>query len=410
MSVTELPRDLQPLAGRIVDADTHEMIPAQQWLDVFGKKLQPMFDYYMALNETIEQNPNNPNVPDWAGDVRPIDREVLTLKGSRAPGASDASRRVAVMDRMGVSRQLIFSTAIGLLAVPLYASRTKDGFMAMIQGDRRGTAKEWFDRYNDWVLDTVKVSSRLRPAGLLFGDTPEETIARARRLIDGGVRAVMWVSVHDRPGGRSPAHPDVDPLWALLAEANCAFTLHIEPEGRPVRERPWQDAPAFDAYKMFGELHQDPSWMVALHKPYEQWLTIMIMGGVFDRHPNLRMGVVECGSSWVGPLMKRMDMWYGVMTGLERQNGVARDYERELKLKPSEYFIRNIRVTPYHFEDIAFDIEQYGVGKVICFSTDYPHLEGGQDAFSLFHNRIKHMGPQVVEDFFVNNGALLMPD
>jgi predicted TIM-barrel fold metal-dependent hydrolase len=409
-AVSTLPGKLQMLAGRIVDIDTHEMIPAQEWVNIFGKKLQPMVDYYLNLEETVEQNPNSPNVPDWAGDTRAIDAEVLNLKGSRAPGAADPKRRVAVMNQMGVSRQLIYSTGIGLLAVPLYASRTQDGFMSMVQGDRRGTAKDWFNRYNDWIVDSVKISNRLRPVALLFGDTPEEVIERARKLIKGGVRAVSWVSVHDRPGGRSPAHPDLDPLWAMLAEANCAFTLHIEPDGRPLREKPWQDAPAFEGFRSFGEVHQDPSHLSTLHVPYELWLTIMVLGGVLDRHPTLRVGVIECGSGWVGPLMQRLDLWYKVAAAFNRVDGVAMEREHALKLKPSDYFKRNIRVTPFHFEDITFDLENFDVKKVICFSSDYPHVEGGKDAFSIFYKRVEKFGSEVIEDFFVNNGALLMPE
>lgn len=397
------------LAGRIIDTDTHEMIPAQEWANIFGKSVQPMADYHLALQETEEHNPNSPNVPNYPGDVVEIDTDIVNLKGSRAPGATDPKRRLEVMDQMGVSKQLMFPTGIGLMAIPLYVSRTQDGFMSAVQGDRRTIAKSWFDRYNDWIAETTKISGRLRSVGLLYGDTPEEVIDRAKDLIKRGVRAVSWVSVHDRPGQRSPAHPDLDPLWALLAEANCAFTLHIEPDGRPLREKPWQDAPAFDGFRSLGELHNDPSHLSTFHVPYERWLTIMVLGGVFDRHPKLRVGVIECGSEWLGPLMRRLDTWYALATHIGRFDTYI-DTSRLLKLSPSDYFKRNIRVTPYHFDDIAFEIKTYDVAGVICFSSDYPHVEGGKDAFKIFYRRLEEFGPGIIEDFFVNNGALLLPD
>ncbi len=43
--------------------------------------------------------------------------------------------------------------------------------------------------------------------------------------LEGGVKAVL---VHSHAvGGRAPSHPDVDPLWARLAEADVPFVLHI---------------------------------------------------------------------------------------------------------------------------------------------------------------------------------------
>jgi hypothetical protein len=67
---------------------------------------------------------------------------------------------------------------------------------------------------------------RLRPTALLNLTTIEGAIAEAERVVAGGARAV-FIQDGVAPGGYAPAAPEVDRLWALLAEAGVPATLHI---------------------------------------------------------------------------------------------------------------------------------------------------------------------------------------
>jgi hypothetical protein len=80
--------------------------------------------------------------------------------------------------------------------------------------------------------------------------------------------------------------------------------------------------------------------------------------------------------------------------------------------KPSEYIRRNVRVTPFDFEPVGEYIAKHGLEEVYCFSTDYPHIEGGKDPMgNLCRSLNEHgHGPSVFEKFFVTNGAWLLPD
>jgi hypothetical protein len=55
-------------------------------------------------------------------------------------------------------------------------------------------------------------------------------------------------------------------------------------------------------------------------------------------------------------------------------------------------------------------IETYGLEDVICYASDYPHLEGGKDPMGRFSNRLAHLGSDVTEKFFVHNGKWILPD
>jgi predicted TIM-barrel fold metal-dependent hydrolase len=82
-----------------------------------------------------------------------------------------------------------------------------------------------------------------------------------------------------------------------------------------------------------------------------------------------------------------------------------------LSMRPSEYLNRNVRVTAYSFEPIDRYFERFPeLADVYCFSTDYPHTEGGKDSKRVVHAKIARLGDDVVEKYFVTNGQWLLPD
>src|SRR5690242_3868009 len=100
-----LPRQVAPYAGRIVDADSHEMLPAQIWVEAFGEVARPIADMIMSMPIN---NKNSANVPGYKGDIDPVTPETLwTTKGPGSPGSVDMDRRIAIMDMMGVKSQLL---------------------------------------------------------------------------------------------------------------------------------------------------------------------------------------------------------------------------------------------------------------------------------------------------------------
>lgn len=143
--------------------------------------------------------------------------------------------------------------------------------------------------------------------------------------------------------------------------------------------------------------------MATVHLPVSTYLTAMVLGGVFERHPDLRFGAIEVGAGWLGPLADNLDMWAGT---------VHRDRLRPfLSMPPSAYLARNVRVTPYNdIEPIELYLERYPhLASCYCYATDYPHIEGGKDSLARATARIAHLGHDVVEQFITTNGELLLP-
>lgn len=404
IAMFQMPSTIAPHVGRMTDVDSHEMLPAELWTDVFGSIAQPLAQRFIDGRDPAD--PGYWSIPGCVADSAPLDPGgVFEHKGPTAPGAIDPARRVGVLDAMGVRRQLMFPTSVAHCAAFIHTYPEGVGMFDGLVSDRRGFARALFRAFNDWAADQTKVNDRIRPVFVLYGDTPDEMFAIAERSIAAGARAVVMLSGVP-PAGMSPAHPAFDPLYALLAERDVALTVHIGGEGGFIADRAWREAPAFEGFRVSGEFTGDPWSRASLHLPAQNMTMTLILGGVFDRHPSLRFGVIELGAHWLGPLAEMLDLWADNSSGLSRQ----RVDPSQLDRRPSDYLRSNVRVTPFVFEPVDVYLDRYDLAEVLCFSTDYPHVEGGRDPIGLFEARLARHGAAAIAKFFVTNGEWLLPD
>jgi len=393
---------LDQVRGRINDVDSHEMIPTPLWRAQFGEQSALFATMLRATGRQMDL------VTDLTEDSADLDeRTIWYTKGPRAPGAIDLDRRRAMMDVTGVANQLLFPSGPGLFGAIL-ATAPQD----MVQhhfakrflhypDDLCSFGEQLIYEYNDWCLRVATpATDRVRPVAVVPTSSVDTAIAEAERLIDGGVRAVM-LPVAVPPGGVSPAHPDVDPLWRVFAEANVPVLLHIGGEiGFLARQREWADSPMFVRVGQSDEIAFDRYTFSIAHLAVQNYLSTMIIGAVFDRHPTLRVGAIESTAHWVGPMAENIEMW---MRQVRPGAGI------ELELTPGEYFERNIRVSGFWWEPIDRYIDRYGMDSVYCYASDFPHYEGGTSPMETFSGRIERLGSSVGERFFVTNAELLIP-
>ena len=80
-------------------------------------------------------------------------------------------------------------------------------------------------------------------------------------------------------------------------------------------------------------------------------------------------------------------------------------------MKPSEYINRNVRVTPFVFEPVDSYFQRYPhLADTFCYSSDFPHREGGTDSFRKFASNLAATDETLREKFFVTNGGWLLPE
>jgi predicted TIM-barrel fold metal-dependent hydrolase len=256
--------------------------------------------------------------------------------------------------------------------------------------------------YQDYLLDVAKVSGRIVPVAPIVEESVPDVIATARRLIDSGIKAI-WLPSALPVGGASPAHSSLDPLWSMCEEADVTVTLHIGGDGQLLASPAWVQAEPFEGFRSLGEFSVDPYSTTSLHVPFQNFLSVVVLGGVFARHPRLRFGVIEVGGHWIGPLMENMDLWHKAMGHFNKN-------PHKLQELPSTYVRSNVRVSFFHFEPVDTYVERYpGVEDVLAFSTDYPHVEGGKDVFKRIYAKLERLGTPTVDKLFRDNGQWLVP-
>jgi predicted TIM-barrel fold metal-dependent hydrolase len=95
----------------------------------------------------------------------------------------------------------------------------------------------------------------------------------------------------------------------------------------------------------------------------------MIVEGVFDQFPTLRVAFVESGFTWLPPFLWRLD---------KEWRGLRREIPWTHRL-PSEYVREHVRFTlqpidgPPHPQRLLQVVDQLGSDELLMFSTDYPH-------------------------------------
>ena len=368
----------------ILDADSHVM-ELDGFLDPFiepelrdrlrrhsVEALRPVLDEATRLAVARRADPRK---------AAEAEERLLRDKGWYAMGAFDPQERSRVLDLFDFRGQLVFAT----FASTLFSGRDLDRLYA---GSRA---------QNLAMADFCSADHRLFPVAFVPLVDPARATATARAAIEAGCKAVMVPST--AAGERAPTHPDLDPFWDLLSEADVPFVLHVGGGGRlldPAFHN--NDLPVTD-HLGGGENVRSKDFLAIHHSP-ELFLGVLIFDGLFDRFPRLRGGCIEQGAGWVVSWMHQLD--FGQRSFKRTEPPLQR-----LELKPSEYVRRHLKFTPYPGEPVGWMIDQAGPG-LFMFSTDYPHPEGGRDPLAKFEETLTGTSVQARERFFFGNMAELL--
>ena len=370
---------------RIFDADSHVM-EVEDWLPAYAdSKVRDQLSPLGLEGAGAKAKELMASLPGlWARQRdEDVTAEVISgPKGWVAPGALDTGVRSRVLDALEIDAQLVFPTfSLG------HFSRSRD--LDVLYGGTRAL--------NRGMVDFCAGDPRLLAVGYLPLNDAERAQVELEAALDAGVAAV-WVP-SEAAGDKSPAHVDLDPVWARLAEAGVPFVLHVgggkllpkafHDNGRP-RPKDWLGG---------GENLRAKDFPVVHHSP-ERFLACLTLDGVFDRHPTLRGAAIELGATWVPGLLRNVDHAH---RSFSRHEPVL----QSLELAPSEYLRRQVRFTPYPFEDTTWLVEQCGA-ELFMFSTDYPHPEGGRRPFEIFGEAMSPFDDEARERFFWRNGADLL--
>jgi predicted TIM-barrel fold metal-dependent hydrolase len=369
------------------DADSHIMEPAD-WLHPYlDARTRDRFPFvWSEANEDTTPLDAVAKATALHRDpsYRDEDASQITLrKNFFATGSFLNEDRPSALDLLGFASQLVFDT----FTTPHVLRFDRDGDHALAVALARAQHRA--------VLDWCAVDARLLPVTAIpVGDMPA-AVALGREAIDGGT-AALWIGQY--PAGHSPSHVELEPLWAIAAEAGVPIVLHVAGAGGNVMSLDFFDnglPPVPDFHG--GDTNFKSIDYLSIPLPVMQTLNALIVDGVLMRHPSLRIGVIELGATWVPGWMRMLD---------SAHEAFRKNEERLQKMdcKPSEYVQRQVRVTPYPHEDTGWTIANAGP-DVCLFSSDFPHVEGGRNPIARFERSMDaaEIDERTRQRFYVDN-------
>jgi predicted TIM-barrel fold metal-dependent hydrolase len=226
------------------------------------------------------------------------------------------------------------------------------------------------------------------PVACLRYDDIDWAVRELRRTRARGSRAFLVSS--EPAGGIPPSAPGFDPVWAAATELGMVPLLHIGMS--PAMIHPgWADLEDPGLIRLLSILQPAQS--------AEIYLTALVMGGVFERHPDLTILISELGIDWLPRLAEKLDS----MTSAGASPLVLGDYR--LSLSPSEFILRNVRVSPLPApHQVPLRLMSHLPG-VAVFSSDYPHFEGNGEPVPYYEEVLADLDADVRDAFL--GGSIL---
>ena len=318
-----------PTAKKIIDSDGHVFEPQDIWLRYLEAPLREI------LSTTPGLENGNSTGNDGPPSLFPLGFVTETGRQDLLRIAADGDSRLKVMDGEGIDMAALF---------PTHALR--------LGGVRHPQlAPALFRAYNDWLAEHCAPNkARLLGVAMIPLQEPELALNEAERAVTKLGHRGLFISPHP-VDNRNLDHPAYERLWDLAEQLNIPALVHVSTGIR----LPTAGAERFDRYCLF-HLHAHPMEQMTA-------AASLILGGVLERHPRLRVGFMEAGCGWVPYWLERMDEH-------------AKNYRFEvpyLKQRPSEYFRRQCFVS-FELEERAIPYVAETVGaETLVFASDFPH-------------------------------------
>jgi uncharacterized protein len=334
---------------RYIDADAHVLEPSDLW----ERYLEPRYRTPMPRSvveyageplafrvQVVVGDQGMPYGPEGSNTPLPGLEEVYAAY-ARAGFGPDCYRDA--MQRTGIDCMVVYPTAgLYVNTVPVLAADTAAAY-------RRA--------YNDWLHDfTSQCAGRVVGAGAVDLRDPGLAAREARRCVKQlGFRAIM---INPEPVTEHRlSDPYYEPLWEEIEDLDVPLAIHV---GAGNASEVWLQ-------------HYFPRLQFASTTStftIGNMLTSMtlIVGGVLERHPRLRVVHLESGAGWVGFWLDRMESSVG---GGFRGNAID-----GLSMSPIEYFRRQCFISADPDDPgIRNVIEVIGDDNIVT-ATDFGHPEG----------------------------------
>jgi predicted TIM-barrel fold metal-dependent hydrolase len=328
-----------PFEFPVISADSHITEPP----DCYTANIDPAFRDQAPHMVTDERRGDLFVVP---GMKNPIAIGLVAAAGKAAEeltetGATfgelhrsgwDPTARVADQQRDGVAAEVIYPS-IGMMI----CNHPDVDFK-----------RACFQAYNRWISEyCAEDPARLLGCGQTALRSVDEGIADLEDIAAAGLRGVMM------PGSPGTEEDYDDPCWGPFWDAAVDLGLPLSFHILTARGGGWR-GPRLNSF-------------MSIVRSIQDIMGTLVFGGVFERHPGLKVVCVEADAGWVPHYMYRMDHAYN-----RHRNWLAPGVT--LARKPSEYFADHIYVT---FQDdwTAFRFADDMNWRRLMWANDFPHSD-----------------------------------
>jgi uncharacterized protein len=248
--------------------------------------------------------------------------------------AYEGAARVPFMDQDGLAAEIIYaSVGMGLCMHkdPLYKN-------ACMQA------------YNQWLqsmcADAPNRIFGLAQTAVLSVDSAIADFKKAKEM------GMVGMMMPGDPIHEDYDHQDYDALWECATDLDLPVCFHIL-TGRA------------------GSLHIKPrghamNSFLGIIRAVQDIVGLMVLGGVFERHPELKLVVAESDAGWIPHYMHRMDH----AAKIHAEDGIVKG----LSKLPSEYVKKNVWAT-FQDDRTAFESLHMIDYKHLLWASDFPHTD-----------------------------------
>ena len=224
--------------------------------------------------------------------------------------------------------------------------------------------------YNDWLGEEYcpTAPDRLLAMGILPWTGVDDAIAEMEHCAKLGLKGVLMGVL---PSAKAHPTPEDDRFWAAAVDMQMPITVHVGFN----RDGPRASQPTFryptESPELMAQLRRHfLDWVVAQGMPPAVSIGQLVLSGLFDRFPALRVYFAETRLGWVPFWLEHADLWY------QRHLHWAQELLgfKPLKGLPSEYVREHIYFS-VQYEQVAVENRHHIGADRIMFATDFPHIE-----------------------------------
>lgn len=315
---------------RVISADSHVAVTQDQIKANLASRLHPAYDaaqqaFAAAMAANMAQ--------------AKVNMEAMTRNQHAAftrAGYGDGHERLKDMTADGVDVEVIYSEVSAFRYI-----------RNMTEGVAEATRA-----FNDVLTEFASADPRRLVVNYQIPVTDIPTaIAEVHRVAALGAKALQ-IPVFPTELGQPDYYDErYAPLWDAVCEVDLPLACHIGVNTN-LDDLTRRDPTAFKGVMV-------PMAALSTAEAFGMW----ILGGVLERHPDLRLVFVEPGLGWIA--------WYlDVIDDMVLRQGYSFEHISEL---PSTYFRRNMAVT-FIDEPKALSLLRHEVGvDNLLWSTDFPH-------------------------------------